>query len=112
PLGGIAPLPCSAELYSAGLPCARRGAHAALSPYLGAPAAPVLWHAVQVVSKTALPSAGFAAAPAAGAAPAGAAAATCSGAAPAAGAEPGASCGTVSGSAGGAFAFMSFTQAA
>src|SRR5689334_3840717 len=82
-----------------------RGAQAALSPNLGAPAAPVLWQAVQVVSKTDLPSMGFAAA-------AGAAAAAASAGAAAAGAEPGACCGTTSGSAGGVFAFISFTHAA
>src|SRR6185312_16134437 len=84
------------ELYNAALPCARRGAQAALSPNLGAPATPVLWQAVQVPSKVALPSALPAVAPA-GAAPE--AAATCAGAAAA-------------GAGAGIFAFVSFSHAA
>src|SRR5438105_8282008 len=39
------------------MPCARRGAQAALSPNLGAPAMPAPWHTVHVVSYTFLPSA-------------------------------------------------------
>src|SRR3954462_1790115 len=68
PLGGMAPLPLSAELYSVSLPCAMRGAHAALSPNLGAPATPAVWQAVQTLSKVALPASEPPAAPAPGAA--------------------------------------------
>src|SRR5688572_26904675 len=88
PLGGIAFLPLSAASCSASIPCFRRGAHAALSPSLGAPATPGPWHATQLASYTALPLSAppAAAPPAAGAAagaPAGAAdtAGTCAGAA-------------------------------
>src|SRR5512140_2136237 len=44
-----------------------RGAHAALSPSLGAPATPVAWHAEHTVSNVALPLPPAAFAPAAGA---------------------------------------------
>src|SRR5690348_2703070 len=60
--------PCSAALYSASLPVLMRGAHAVLSPNLGAPATPAVWQAVQTASKVFLPAP---AAPAAGAAAAG-----------------------------------------
>src|SRR3977135_1339035 len=56
PLGGIAPLPFSADCSRASMPCTRCGAHAALSPNFGAPATPVAWHTMQVVSYTFLPS--------------------------------------------------------
>src|SRR3954466_12399510 len=81
PFGGMAPFPLRADAYSASLPCLMRGAQAALSPNLGAPATPAAWHTLQVVSWAALPPAGPAAlagaAPPPAAAPsAGAAAAT------------------------------------
>ncbi len=44
------------------MPCAMRGAQAALSPIFGAPAMPVPWQAEQAVSKTDFPSVGIAAA--------------------------------------------------
>src|SRR5258706_16257282 len=102
PLGGIAPLPLMAWSRSAAAPCLRRGAPAALSPSFGAPAAPVLWHAMQVVSYVLLPSAALA----------GAAAATfspppCGDAAAGAASAAGAGAGS-----GGIFAFISFTHAA
>ena len=50
PLGGIAPLPCVAIFSTSSKPAARRGAQAALSPNLGAPATPVPWQATQVES--------------------------------------------------------------
>src|SRR5512138_3368409 len=56
-LAGIAPLPPTTDLTNASLPVATRGAHAALSPNFGALATPVAWHATQVDSYTALPSA-------------------------------------------------------
>src|SRR4051812_39279009 len=80
PLGGMAPLPFSAELYSAGTPCAMRGAQAPLSPNFGAPATPAAWHATQTCLYVPSPLP-----PAAGAAAAGAAAATVCGCAAAAG---------------------------
>src|SRR4051812_33325844 len=57
PLGGMAPLPFSADCTSVSTPCLTRGAQAALSPTFGEPATPVLWQAVQVESNTFLPSA-------------------------------------------------------
>src|SRR5689334_14019463 len=65
PLGGIAPLPLVADCMRASIPVLMRGAHAALSPSFGAPATPVAWHAVHVVSNTFLPSAAAGAAAAA-----------------------------------------------
>src|SRR6185369_2357766 len=100
-----------------------RGAHAALSPNFGAPATPVPWQTVHVVSNVLLPSAlpAAGAPPAAGAAAAGAPPATgcpacwaaatcCAGAAPCAGASCGTAVGVAAG--GGIFAFCCFTQAA
>src|SRR6185369_8845019 len=62
---------------SASLPVLMRGAHAALSPNLGAPATPVPWQTLQVVSNVDFPAplAAPAGSAAAGAPPAGAAAA-------------------------------------
>src|SRR5689334_19150341 len=63
-----------------------RGAHAALSPSLGAPASPVPWHAVQTLSKVDLPDAAPpCAAFGAGGGIVGAASAACAGAAGVAG---------------------------
>ena len=62
PLGGIRPLPEIASLYSVSLPCAMRGAQAALSPALGAPLRPVPWHAEQTCLKASSPVVGSAAA--------------------------------------------------
>src|SRR6201986_541856 len=56
PLGGMAPLPCSALLCSVFRPCAMRGAHAALSPNFGAPATPAAWQTKHTFSYVALPS--------------------------------------------------------
>src|SRR6187551_698630 len=53
PLGGIAPLPLIAFAVSASIPCAIRGAHAALSPTLGAPAIPGVWQVLQTCAKSA-----------------------------------------------------------
>src|SRR3954452_11662218 len=96
-----------------------RGAHAALSPTLGAPATPVPWHAVQTLSKVVLPRLASALPPAVAApaaadcapAPAAFAAAICAGAAPEACAEGCCSTGAAGG-AGGFFAFSDLTQAA
>src|SRR5512143_890934 len=59
PRGGMTPLlpvkPWVAWLTNTSVPCLMRGAQAALSPNLGAPAAPVLWHAVQVLLKISSP---------------------------------------------------------
>src|SRR4029077_14392419 len=57
PLGGIAPLPLRADCTSVSMPCLMRGAQAAWSPSFGAPATPVAWHAMQVLSNTFFPSA-------------------------------------------------------
>src|SRR5580692_10977701 len=62
PLGGIRPLPEIASLYSVSLPCAMRGAQAALSPALGAPLRPVPWQAEHTCLKASSPVAGTAAA--------------------------------------------------
>src|SRR4051812_26729148 len=94
PLGGMAPLPLMALATSAGMPCAMRGAHAALSPNFGAPAAPVPWQAKQAdlySASPAPPAAAVAAGAAAATVVAGAAAAA--GAAVAAGAETATICG-------------------
>src|SRR6478609_3084930 len=48
PLGGIAPLPLMALPVRASTPWAIRGAQAALSPTLGAPAMPSAWQVLQV----------------------------------------------------------------
>src|ERR1700712_4466223 len=48
PRGGIAPLPLMALAVRPSMPCAMRGAHAALSPSFGAPAMPAVWQAVQI----------------------------------------------------------------
>jgi len=50
PLGGMAPLPLRALATSVSTPWAMRSFHAFLSPSLGAPAAPVEWHAKQFAS--------------------------------------------------------------
>src|SRR5664279_767410 len=52
PFGGIAPLPLIALVVSASIPWAMRGAHAALSPTLGAPAIPGVWQVVQIGAKS------------------------------------------------------------
>ena len=82
PRGGMAPLPLMATFSMASMPVAMKGAHAALSPNLGAPATPAPWQVTHDLSYSALPTAGSAA----GAAAAGAAATTAAaGAAAAAG---------------------------
>src|SRR5664280_1113288 len=53
PRGGIAPLPLMALAVRPSMPCAMRGAQAALSPSLGAPATPAVWQAVQTCVKSA-----------------------------------------------------------
>src|SRR5215212_4668907 len=60
PFAGIAFLPLVTEATRAALPVATRGAHAALSPSLGALATPAAWHIAHVCSYTALPSAAIA----------------------------------------------------
>ena len=50
PFGGIAFRPLSAALCSVCMPVAMRGAHAVLSPNFGAPARPVAWQTLQVLS--------------------------------------------------------------
>src|SRR5436190_10920253 len=70
PFGGIAPLPLIAFAVRASMPCAIRGAHAVLSPTLGAPAIPGVWQVLQICAKS-----GGAAVAAAGAVVAAAAAA-------------------------------------
>src|SRR3954468_18748992 len=55
PFGGIAFFPLSALLCNTFIPCAMRGAHAALSPNLGAPAMPGVWQTMHTVSYVALP---------------------------------------------------------
>src|SRR5690349_14585501 len=93
PLGGMAPLPLMALAVRASTPAEIRGAHAALSPNLGALATPAAWQAAQTWPYNAgeAPPAAAGVAPAAGAAVllAAASAATTSadGAAAAAGAE-------------------------
>src|SRR5436190_22776691 len=52
PFGGIAPLPLIAFAVRASMPCAIRGAHAALSPTLGAPAMPGVWQVLQICAKS------------------------------------------------------------
>src|SRR5690606_639070 len=47
PMGGMAFLPFLELSTSASMPAAIRGSQAALSPVLGAPAAPVPWQAMQ-----------------------------------------------------------------
>jgi len=59
--GGMAPLPFTTLATSPLLPPPVRGAHAALSPTLGAPARPLAWQAAQVCPYTVLPSAATAA---------------------------------------------------
>lgn len=47
PLGGMAPLPLITLAVRPSTPNAKRGAHAALSANLGAPATPATWHTAQ-----------------------------------------------------------------
>jgi hypothetical protein len=54
PFAGIAFLPFLTDSSNLSAPCARRGFHAAASPSLGAPAAPVAWQNVQDLSYFAL----------------------------------------------------------
>jgi hypothetical protein len=49
PVGGIALMPFLTDATNAGMPLAIRGSQAATSCALGAPAAPVEWHAKQDV---------------------------------------------------------------
>src|SRR4051794_35163415 len=94
----------SALLCKASLPCLMRGAHAALSPSFGAPAAPVPWQAMHTVSYVDLPLPPAAVAPAAGAAGGGiVTAATC---------VPGAVAGAAAAGAGGAALGSTTTWAA
>ena len=48
PFGGITPLPLMALAVRPSIPCARRGAHAALSPSFGAFATPLKWQVWQI----------------------------------------------------------------
>src|SRR5207249_2923186 len=60
PLAGIRPLlpwkPSVACLSSVSMPCAMRGAHAALSVITGAPVAALVWQVVHRLPKIVLPS--------------------------------------------------------
>lgn len=49
PLGGMAPTPLVAFSTMSSMPLAMKGAQAALSPNLGAPATPLAWQTMQVV---------------------------------------------------------------
>jgi hypothetical protein len=95
PLGGIAPLPLMALAVNPSSPATKRGAQAALSPNLGAPATPATWHTEQACLYNASPApAATVVAPAAGAA---AATATAVSAAPAAAAGSAAAAGAAAG---------------
>src|SRR3546814_16049339 len=83
PRGGMAPLPLMAMASMLSMPCSIKGAQAALSPNLGAPATPAAWQAKQTDLYSFSPAGSMAAVSAAAAAglAAGAAAAGAAGAA-------------------------------